>query len=251
MIHFYVLSLFPELFETFFSTSIMKKGVEKKAVEYTLKNIRDHAINRYGQVDDSPYGGGAGMLMRPEPVFESFEALKVPEEGRKVLFFSPKGRKIDHNYIIDLTKQQNIVLICGHYEGVDQRVLDTLVDEEVSLGDFVMTGGEIPAMALIDAVSRQLDGVIRKESLQEESFENGLLEYRQYTRPAVYRGLEVPEVLMSGNHKQIDDYKLMDSIRETIRFRPDLVESCQYDENIRKRISKIKQELGHVSDCEN
>lgn len=250
MIHFYVITLFPELFETFFHTSIVRKGLEKGAFDYTLKNIRDHAINRYGQVDDAPYGGGAGMLLRPEPIFKAYDSLNIPKENRKILFFSPKGRKIDHNYIIGLTKEKNIGLICGHYEGVDQRVLDSLVDEEISIGDFVLTGGEIPAMALIDAIIRQLNDVIRKESLKDESFSSGLLEYRQYTRPAVYRGMDVPSVLLSGNHKEIDNYKITDSIKETLKWRPDLINNYQYDDNIQLRINKMKRELENVSDHE-
>lgn len=261
MINFYVLSLFPELFETFFNTSIVKKGFERSAFNYTLKNFREFAVNNYGQVDDAPYGGGAGMLLRPEPIFDAYDSLNIPEKGKKVLFFSPKGKKIDHKYILDLTKLENIVLICGHYEGVDQRVLDALVDEEISLGDFVLSGGEIPAMALMDAVIRQLDGVIRKDSLKEESFSENLLEYRQYTRPAVYRGMAVPEVLTSGNHKEIEKFKLSDSIRETLKKRPDLFdnsecyqkvsEKCQSKESIESLINKIKRELNNVSDNKN
>lgn len=261
MINFYVLSLFPELFETFFNTSIVKKGFERNAFNYTLKNFREFAVNNYGQVDDAPYGGGAGMLLRPEPIFDAYKSLNIPESGKKVLFFSPKGKKIDHKYILDLTKLENIVLICGHYEGVDQRVLDALVDEEVSLGDFVLSGGEIPAMALMDAVIRQLDGVIRKDSLKEESFSENLLEYRQYTRPAVYHGMAVPEVLTSGNHKEIEKFKLSDSIRETLKKRPDLFdnpecyqiisEKYQSKESIESLINKIKRELNNVSDNKN
>ena len=261
MINFYVLSLFPELFETFFNTSIVKKGFEKQAFSYVIKNFRENAVNNYGQVDDAPYGGGAGMLLRPEPIFDAYKSLNIPEKGKKVLFFSPKGKKISHKYILDLTKRENIVLICGHYEGVDQRVLDTLVDDEVSLGDFVLSGGEIPAMALMDAVIRQLDGVIKKGSLQEESFTGSLLEYRQYTRPAVYQGMSVPEVLTSGNHKEIEKFKLMDSIRETLKCRPDLFdnpecyrsisERYQGKESIESLINKIKRELNDVSDNKN
>lgn len=261
MINFYILSLFPELFETFFNTSIVKKGFEKNAFNYTLKNFREFAVNNYGQVDDMPYGGGAGMLLRPEPIFDAYKSLNIPENGKKVLFFSPKGKKIGHKYILDLTKLENIVLICGHYEGVDQRVLDTLVDEEISLGDFVLSGGEIPAMALMDAVIRQLNGVIRKDSLKEESFSENLLEYRQYTRPAVYQGMAVPEVLTSGNHKEIERFKLLDSIRETLKKRPDLFdnpecyqkisEKCQSKESIESLINKIKRELNNVSDNKN
>jgi len=242
---FYVLTLFPDFFETFKSTSIVKKGLEKGLYEIIIKNLRDNAVNNYGQVDDIPYGGGHGMLLRPEPVFESFEDLNIPEENRKVIYFSPKGRLIDHNYIINLTNYENIVLICGHYEGVDQRIIDSLVDEELSIGDFVLTGGEIPAMALIDATVRHIDGVIRKESITDESFTNGLLEHRQWTRPAVYRGMEVPEVLISGHHSNIKKFKLEDSVRETLKCREDLIKKNNFDceiENIIKKIIKEQED---------
>lgn len=251
MIKFHILTLFPEFIESFFATSIIKRGFEKGSFDFSIKNIRDNAINKHGQVDDAPFGGGAGMLMRPEPLFEAFESLSIPDAGRKVLFFSPKGRKIDYQYIIDLTKYENIVLICGHYEGIDQRVIDTLVDEEVSLGDFVLTGGEIPAMALIDGVARQIDGVLKPHSLDDESFTDGLLECRQYTRPACYKGLSVPAVLLSGNHKEICKYRINDSVRETLIHRPDLIDKYSYDENIRMIISKLKRELGDVNNCNN
>jgi tRNA (guanine37-N1)-methyltransferase len=241
---FYVLTLFPDFFECFKNTSIVKKGYEKNLYDIIIKDIREFAINRYGQVDDMPYGGGSGMLMRPEPIYQAFESLNLEKNSsQKVIFFSPKGKKIDHNYIIDLTNFENIVLICGHYEGVDQRIIDGLVDEELSLGDYVLTGGEIPAMALIDASVRQIDGVIRKESLKEESFSNILLEYKQYTRPSDFRGMKVPEVLLSGNHKEIEKYKLEDSIRETLLKRKDLLEKQKFPENISKIIRKIEEEI--------
>ncbi len=244
MTKFYVLTLFCEFFEAFKNASIIKKGLSRNLYEIIVKNIRDNAINRYGQVDDVPYGGGHGMLMRPEPIFESIEDLNIPLDNRKVICFSPKGIKIDQNYIINLTNYENIVLICGHYEGIDQRVIDTLVDDVVSLGDFVLTGGEIPAMALIDATVRHIDGVIKKESIREESFTNGLLEHRQWTRPSLYRGLEVPDVLLSGHHENIRKFKLEDAVRETLIFRKDLLSENSFDceiENIIKKIIKEKE----------
>lgn len=252
--NFYVLTLFPEFMESFFQTSIIRKGYEKKAFNYQVKYIRDEAVNKYGQVDDAPYGGGAGMLLRPEPVINAYESLfkengslSGQSDSKRVVYFSPKGKKIDHQYIIDLTKVENIVLLCGHYEGVDQRVIDLIVDDELSVGDFVLTGGELPAMMLMDAVIRQLDGVIKSDSLKDESFSAGLLEHRQYTRPSVYRGLSVPDVLISGNHKEIEKYKKIDSIRETMKYRPDLIESLEDKENISSIINTIKRELNDVS----
>lgn len=243
MIDFFVLTLFPDFFESFKNTSIVKKGLEKGIFSIIVKDIRDNAVNNYGQVDDVPFGGGAGMLLRPEPIFESFDELNIPEKERKVIFFSPKGRRIDHDYILNLTKFKNIVLICGHYEGVDERVIDSLVDEEVSLGDFVLTGGELPAMIVIDSVVRQLDGVIKSRSLLDESFSNNLLEHRQWTRPREYRGLSVPDILLSGHHKNIEEYKLEDSIRETVKKRPDLIENGIFEKKIKILIDKIKKEF--------
>lgn len=243
MINFYVLTLFPDFFLAFKNFSIIKKGLEKRAFTINIKNIRDHAVNTYGQVDDIPYSGGHGMLLRPEPVLEAFESLRLKNKKKKVIYFSPKGKKLDNNYIINLTKLKNIVLICGHYEGIDQRIIDTIVDDEISIGDFVLTGGEIPAMLLVDATIRYIDGVIKKESLLEESFFNNLLEYRQYTRPADFRGLKVPEVLISGHHKRIEEFKLRDSIRETLIKRPDLIENIKFNKKIEKIINELREEI--------
>ena len=243
MINYYVLTLFPEFLESFKNTSIIKKGLEKNAYDIIIKNIRDFAINRYGQVDDVPFGGGSGMLFRPEPIFQCVESLNLNrDEKNRIVYFSPKGRKIDQKCIFNLTNYENIVLICGHYEGMDQRIIDTLVDDELSIGDFVLTGGEIPCMALIDATARLIDGVIKKGSLEEESFINGLLEYRQYTRPREYNNMGVPDVLISGNHKEIERYKLEDSVRETLLKRPDLLENTGISEEVKKIIDKIKKE---------
>jgi tRNA (guanine37-N1)-methyltransferase len=243
LIKFYVLTLFKDFFESFKNTSIVKKGLEKCLYDILVHDIRENALNRYGQVDDIPYGGGAGMLLRPEPVYKTYESLNLPEnDKKKVIFFSPKGKKIDHNYIINLTNFENIVLICGHYEGMDQRIIDSLVDEELSIGDFVLTGGEIPAMALIDSTVRQIEGVIKKDSLKDESFTSDFLEHRQYTRPPDFMGMKVPEVLYSGNHKEIEKYKLEDSIRETIKKRHDLIDGKVFSNEINNIIRKIEKE---------
>lgn len=243
-IHFHILTLFPDFFDAFLETSIIGKAYKQQAFGVTVKDIRDHAINKNGQVDDLPFGGGAGMVLRPEPIFDTFSALEwSKKENKKVLYFSPKGRKIDHNYIISLTKLENIALLCGHYEGIDQRVIDTFVDEEVSIGDFVVTGGELPAMLLMDGVIRQLEGVIKASSLEEESFTHNLLEYNHYTRPREYKNLKVPEVLFSGNHKKIDEHRLAESIKETLIKRPDLIENNMYENTIQDMIQKIKEEL--------
>ena len=247
MINFYILTLFPEFFDAFKNHSIIKKGLGKNLFSINVKNLRDHALNKYGQVDDAPYGGGSGMLLRPEPVIESFDDLKLDDEEKKVIYLSPKGKKIDYKYINNLTYFKNIVLICGHYEGMDERVITHLKCEEVSIGDFVLTGGELPAMIVMDSTVRQIEGVIKKDSLKDETFTHGLLEHRQYTRPDVYRGMSVPEILISGHHKNIEKFKLEDSIRETLLKRPDLLDGLlrnkDFSDNIIKLTEKIKKEI--------
>lgn len=243
MTNFYVLTLFPEFLTSFTNTSIIKKGIDKKLFSIIIKNIRDFAINNYGQVDDEPYGGGAGMLLRPEPIYNSFISLGLNKKETKVISFSPKGKIITNKYIINLTNFKNIVLICGHYEGIDQRVIDLLVDDEISLGDFVLTGGEIPAMALIDATVRHIKGVLKEDSLKEESFSNKLLEYKQYTRPYDFMGLKVPDILLSGNHAKIAEYRLKDAIKETLLKRRDLIDNNSFDKKTEKIIKEIREEL--------
>jgi tRNA (guanine37-N1)-methyltransferase len=237
------LTLFPDFINAFCNTSIIKKGIEKKAFNINIKNIRENAINKYGQVDDLPFGGGPGMLLRPEPILKTYNSLNLSKKDKKCIFFSPKGKNLNNDYIINLTKFKNIVLICGHYEGIDQRIIDLIVDDEISIGDYILTGGEIPSMILIDALIRHLDGVINKESLNEESFLNNLLEYRQYTRPADFLNLKVPDVLISGNHKKIEEFRLEDSIRETLLKRPDLIKNNKFEDKINKIIKKIRKEI--------
>jgi len=225
MINFHVLTLFPDFFEAFKQHSIIKKGIDKELFKINVKDIRDHAVNRYGQVDDSPFGGGAGMLMRSEPIYDAYKSLNLRDEAqRKVIFFSPKGRVMNQAYAESLREYDDIVLICGHYEGIDQRIIDLIVDEQVSIGDFVLTGGELPAMALIDATVRHIDGVLKSGSLNEESFTGQRLEYRQWTKPRSFMGLDVPEVLLSGNHKEIAKFNEADAIAETMKYRPDLLD---------------------------
>jgi tRNA (guanine37-N1)-methyltransferase len=247
LINFHVLTLFPDFFKSFSETSMIKKALDKDLFNLNILYIRDKAVNRYGQVDDEPYGGGPGMLLRPEPIIESYNSIKFEGVKKKCIFFSPKGRFMTNEYIINLTNFDNIVLICGHYEGVDDRVIELLSPEEVSIGDFVLTGGELPAMALIDAVARHIDGVLKKDSLNEESFSKNLLEYRQFTRPAEYQGKKVPDVLLSGNHREIEEFRLIDSVRETLKKRPDLIENNKFDEKINKIIKKLKGNKNELS----
>ena len=192
---FDILTLFPEMFETV-KQSIIGRAVQKELIEINLINIRNFSENKHKKVDDTPYGGGAGMVMMPDVVYRAYLSIK-DRENAKVIYLSPKGKTLNQKKVEDLSKEKHLILLCGHYEGIDQRVLDEIVDEEISIGDYVLTGGEIPAMVLIDSVSRYIDGVLKDESIKEESFSNGLLEYPQYTRPEIFLGKQVPKVLLS------------------------------------------------------
>ena len=217
---FSVLTLFPEMFEGI-KQSIIGKAIEKNLIEINTINIRDFSKDKHKKVDDTPYGGGAGMVMKPDVVYDAYKSVKG--ENTKVIYLSPKGKTLNQEKVKELSKENHIILLCGHYEGIDQRVLDEIVDEEISIGDYVLTGGEIPAMVLIDSVSRYVDGVITKESVEEESFSNGLLEYPQYTRPEVFLNRKVPEILLSGHHENVKKWREEESLRITRQKRPDLL----------------------------
>ncbi len=192
---FDVLTLFPEMYEPL-KQSILGKAQENGKIEINIINIRDFSKDKHKKVDDTPYGGGAGMVIRPDVVYDAYCSIKN-KENAKVIYLSPQGKKLNQEKVVELSKEKHLILLCGHYEGIDQRVLDEIVDEEISIGDYVLTGGELPSMVLIDSVSRYVEGVITKESTQEESFSNNLLEYPQYTRPETFLNKKVPEVLMS------------------------------------------------------
>lgn len=217
---FEVLTLFPEMFEPL-KHSILQRAVNEKYISINLVNIRDFSKDKHKKVDDTPYGGGAGMVMKADVVYDAYKSVK--HENSRVIYLSPQGKKLNQKKVEELSKIENIILLCGHYEGVDQRVLDEIVDEEISIGDYVLTGGELPAMVLIDSVSRYVEGVLNKESTKEESFSNGLLEYSQYTRPEIFLGKQVPEVLKSGNHKKIEEWRRNNSLLNTLKKRPDLL----------------------------
>ena len=191
---FDVLTLFPEMFNLL-NQSIIGRAKEKNLIEINLINIRDFSKDKHKKVDDTPYGGGAGMIIKADVVYDAFKSLDA--KNAKVIYMSPQGKKLDQSKVIELSKEDHLIILCGHYEGIDQRVLDKIVDEEISIGDYVLTGGELPAMVLVDSVSRYKEGVLSTESIQEESFSNGILEYPQYTRPEVFEGVKVPEVLLS------------------------------------------------------
>ena len=217
---FDVLTLFPEMFESL-KQSVIGKALEKELIDINLVNIRDFSNDKHKKVDDTPYGGGSGMVMMPDVVYRAFQS--VESEKAKVIYMSPQGKTLDQKKVEYLAKQEHLIILCGHYEGIDQRVLDKIVDEEISIGDYVLTGGEIPAMVLIDSVSRYVKGVLNEDSVKEESFSNGLLEYPQYTRPEVFEGDKVPEILLSGNHQNIEKWRREKSFEITKKKRPDLL----------------------------
>ena len=229
---FDILTLFPEMFEPL-KQSIIGKAVKNHIIELNFINIRDFSKDKHKKVDDTPYGGGAGMVMMPEVVYDSYNSIP-DKENAKVIYLSPQGKKLNQEKVVELSKQKHLILLCGHYEGIDQRVLDEIVDEEISIGDYVLTGGELPAMVLIDSISRYVEGVLNKESIQEESFTQGLLEYPQYTRPEVFHHQKVPEVLLSGHHANIAKWRKEQQIEITKQKRPDLLSY--------KQIKMAKQE---------
>lgn len=222
----HVMTLFPDIFKAYIGESMMKKAVENSILEVELYNIRDFSENKHKKVDDYPFGGGAGMVMTPQPIFSTYEYIvdKYELENPRVIYMSPKGRVFNQKIAKSLSLENDIIFLCGHYEGVDQRIIDLIVTDEISIGDYVLTGGELPALVMIDSIARLVPGVLnRSESHEDESFENDLLEYPQYTRPRSFNGLEVPEVLLSGNHKKIDKWRSEESQKITLERRPDLI----------------------------
>ena len=217
---FDVLTLFPEKFKSL-DMSIIGRAKEKNLIEINLINIRDFSKDKHKKVDDTPYGGGAGMIMKADVVYDAYQSIE--DKNAKVIYMSPQGTKLNQKKVEELAKQEHLIILCGHYEGIDQRVIDKIVDEEISIGDYVVTGGELPAMVLIDAVSRYSTGVIAEESRKEESFTNGMLEYPQYTRPEVFEGIRVPEVLLSGHHENIDKWRKEEALKITAKKRPDML----------------------------
>lgn len=216
-----VLTLFPEMFSAL-SSSILGRAQKEGKVQIDVVNIRDYTEDKHLKCDDYPFGGGAGMVMTPQPIASAIEAVD-PEHRARRIYMSPKGRTFRQDMVYGLAECEHIVLLCGHYEGVDQRAIDLFIDEELSIGDYVLTGGELPAMVVADCVARYVEGVLAPESLVQESFSENLLEYPQYTRPVEFRGLAVPEVLRSGNHAQIDKWRREKSLEITEKNRPDLL----------------------------
>ena len=226
--HFYVLTLFPELIESYAGASIMKRAVERDLVSVTPVNIRDYTENKHGRVDDYTYGGGAGMLMQAQPVYDAYRSVAGGEDGKRprVVYMTPQGRTFTQEIAREFAKEEELILLCGHYEGIDERVLEEIVTDEISVGDYVLTGGELPALTVMDSVTRLVPCVLNNEtSASTESFENGLLEYPQYSRPEVWRGKQVPPILLSGDHKKVDEWRLEQSLERTRQKRPELYEA--------------------------
>lgn len=221
----HVMTLFPEMIQQGLQYSILGRAIEQKIIEVNLINIRDYSIDKHKKVDDYPYGGGAGMVMQPEPIYNAYKSIMDNIDSKpRVIYLTPQGKVFNQEISKEFSKEEEIVLLCGHYEGVDERVLEEIVTDYISIGDYVLTGGELAAMVLIDSISRLVPGVLNnKESHEDESFENGLLEYPQYTRPAEFLGKRVPEVLISGHHENIDKWRKDQSLKRTMERRPDLM----------------------------
>lgn len=232
---FDVLTLFPEMFDAV-KQSIIGRAINNNLITLNLINIRDFSNDKHKHVDDTPYGGGAGMIMKADIVYDAYKSIP-DKENAKVIYLTPKGKKLNQQIVKDLSKEKHLILLCGHYEGIDERVVDKIVDEEISIGDYVLTGGELPAMILIDSVSRYVKGVLSEDSTAEESFTNNLLEYPQYTRPEVFEGMKVPEVILSGNHQEVDKWREEQSLIETYKKRKDLLNDEQI-ERAEKLVSK-------------
>lgn len=239
-----ILTLFPEMCEAVYSQSIIGRAINKNILEIHSHNIRDYSLDKHKSVDDTPYGGGMGMLMKAQPVFDCFKAV-ASECATKphVVYMSPQGKVLTQKKAIELSSLDNLILLCGHYEGIDERVLEEIVDEEISVGDYVLTGGELPALVLVDCVARMIDGVLpNEEAYSGESIYNGLLEHPQYTKPFEWNGKKVPDVLISGHHANIDKWKREQSLVNTLKKRPELLDNVNLSQSDKKLLDKIKSE---------
>ena len=244
---YYVLTLFPDMIRQGMSTSIIGRAIENQKISLTCVNIRDYTTEKHGKTDDYPYGGGAGMVMQAQPIYDAYKAVTsgLPYKP-KVIYLSPQGKVFDQQKAKELSLEKGIVFLCGHYEGVDERVIEEIVDEEISVGDFVLTGGELPAMCIMDAVSRMIPGVLHNDdSATGESMEGGLLEYPQYSRPEIWNGKQVPPILLSGDHAKVDDWRRKMSLIRTAEKRPDLLEGAVISPKEREFIRN------HLADREN
>ena len=237
-----VLTLFPEMLEGFFTNSIMARAVKSGIISYKLTNWRDFAEDRHHKCDDSPFGGGAGMVIKPEPLCKALDY--VDAMNKRVIYASPSGRRLTQDYAGELSRESDLVFICGHYEGIDQRIIDRYVDDEICIGDYVVSSGEVATLVIIDSVYRLINGVITDSSLEEESFTGPLLEYPQYTRPETYCGMSVPDILLSGHHANIEKWRLQKRLEKTLSNRPELLENSPLDEETVKLMNELKLTKG-------
>lgn len=241
MMNIHVLSLFPDMFEGVFGSSILKKAQEKGAVQMNVTDFRSFSQNKHNQVDDYPYGGGAGMVLKPEPLFHAVEDLVAQGKKPRIILMCPQGERYDQKKAEELAKEEDLIFLCGHYEGYDERIREYLVTDEISIGDFVLTGGELAAMTVIDSVVRLLPGVLGQEASHvNDSFSTGLLEHPHYTRPADFRGMKVPDVLMSGNHAKIEQWRMEQSLKRTFERRPDLLENIELTKEQQAYLKQLK-----------
>ena len=237
-----ILTIFPQMFSGVFSSSILGRASEIKLLEITLTDIRPYSSAKHKNTDDYPFGGGAGMVMTAQPIMDAMAAASAALPGARRIYLGPRGRTLTTSLARELAREDSLILLCGHYEGVDQRALDACIDEEISIGDYILTGGELAAMVLTDCVARFIPGVLGSaESPEEESFSDGLLEYPQYTRPREIDGRAVPDVLLSGDHAKISAWRRKESLRATARFRPDLLEKAELSPGDRKMLKEIQE----------
>lgn len=242
---FDILTLFPGMFSGPFDESIIKRGRDRQLIDIKLHNIRDYATDKHQVTDDAPYGGGAGMVMKVEPLSACIETVKAHNPESAVVMTSPQGRRLTHQVAGELATRKGLIIICGRYEGIDERIRQLYVDDDISIGDFVLSGGEIAAMTIVDAITRLIPGVLgSSESAETDSFSDGLLEYPQYTRPPVFKGLHVPEILLSGNHDHIRKWRKRESLRKTLQLRPDLLKGFVLSKEDKKLMVEVEKENG-------
>ena len=247
-----ILTIFPEIFDSFFSSSILGRAREQGLLEIGTTDIRAYSKSKHRNTDDYPFGGGAGMVMMAQPVIDAMTAVHAEYPSARRIYLGPRGKKLTTPLARELAREKELILLCGHYEGVDQRALDTCVDEEISIGDYILTGGEPAALVLIDCVARFIPGVLGSaDSPEEESFSDGLLEYPQYTRPRNLNGMEVPDVLLNGDHAKIREWRRTESLRATLKYRPDLLETAPLEKKDMKKLEEIRKEMNEPCSFEN
>ena len=247
-----ILTIFPEMFESFFSASILGRAREQGLIDIRTTDIRPFSNSKHHNTDDYPFGGGAGMVMMAQPILDAMKAVTAEYSSAKRIYLGPRGKKLTTSLARELAQEKELILLCGHYEGVDQRALDACVDEEISIGDYILTGGETAAMVLVDCVARFIPGVLgSSDSPEEESFSDGLLEYPQYTRPRILEGMEVPEILLNGDHAKIKAWRRRESLKATLKHRPDLLETAPLDEKDLIMLDEIRKEMNEPCSSEN